>query len=542
MINITRELLKQYYGFHDESINADDRSLSIHKCIPNISVCEEENIGKDIILNENEKILIKEEDVQSDTDHDKQGSTDLHAHNFCALDTKEKEDKNIISKSYTSLESYFVNNVVDNDISLNTALYEDNTKVSHSVSDELCTNELCPMSADDCLDTASDISSVVVQEAPRRTKKHYADFPPIPNKAPIYNSMFVDLSDAKLLVIPDNVLQKFSGIRMLYLENNTISEIPDKLFPSLQNLEWLDIRNNQLQCLPKNIKSHPSLHTLLLQGNRIQILPLELCSVPKLKNLQVANNPLIMPPKDVIALGCSNILNFLKSEWNKLNPNEVIIPVKETKLKSLTVLTNESVNKKEQNVSQIVNCYSCNDIPNKFNKISVIGKRKAYKPNNGCDSKGLNIDKQRQLLWINEITDILNKEASALQKIKDKIAIQGWRDDRSSFHKSMNKAAKRGEGDIPYAIDTANDLSILSILKAKNKLRRSKATFVPPSNINDEIIKLLDSLNEINRNDDITNMTPTSKQKFLSDKIKKVCMLQHEIRHLQRYNDITAIP
>lgn len=64
---------------------------------------------------------------------------------------------------------------------------------------------------------------------------------------------------------------------MLYLENNALAEIPEELFPSLQNLEWLDVRNNQLKSLPKNIKSHSSLHTLLLQGNKIQVLPLELC-------------------------------------------------------------------------------------------------------------------------------------------------------------------------------------------------------------------------------------------------------------------------
>lgn len=51
--------------------------------------------------------------------------------------------------------------------------------------------------------------------------------------------------------------------------------------------------------------------------------------VPKLKNLQVAHNPLTMPPENIVALGCSNILSFLKNEWNKLHPDEVgIIPVK----------------------------------------------------------------------------------------------------------------------------------------------------------------------------------------------------------------------
>ncbi|XP_035734482.1 probable serine/threonine-protein kinase qkgA [Vespa mandarinia] len=361
----------------------------------------------------------------------------------------------------------------------------------------------------------------------------------------IYNSTFVDLSNAKLTVFPNNIMQHFSRIRMLYLENNALSEIPEEIFPSLQNLEWLDVRNNQLKTLPKSIKSHSSLHTLLLQGNKIQVLPLELCMVPKLKNLQVARNPLTMPPANIVALGCSNILSFLKSEWNRLHPDEVgIIPVKEAKPKSLTVLNNETINKKKSDILKVVNCYSCSDISNKFNKMSMTEKRKAYKPSNRCKSKGTNLVKQNQLSWIDEITDMLNKEAYVLQKMKNKVALQEWRDDKSSFSKSMEKATKRREDDIPFAIDNVDDLYIS---KAEDKLndktnlqRRNKAIFVSPTNINKKIIELLDSLATINT-DGITSMTPTSKQKSLNDTIKKICFLQKEIHHLQRHN-ITTMP
>lgn len=44
--------------------------------------------------------------------------------------------------------------------------------------------------------------------------------------------------------------------------------------------------------------------------------------VSKLKTLNVADNPITVPPKDVIALGCSSILSYLQSEWKKLHPNE----------------------------------------------------------------------------------------------------------------------------------------------------------------------------------------------------------------------------
>lgn len=58
MINITRELLEQYYGFHNESNN--DRSLSIHKCFNNRDDYEKENIEEEMILNETEEIVTKD--------------------------------------------------------------------------------------------------------------------------------------------------------------------------------------------------------------------------------------------------------------------------------------------------------------------------------------------------------------------------------------------------------------------------------------------------------------------------------------------------
>lgn len=58
MINITRELLEQYYGFHNESNN--DRSLSIHQCVNNRNDYEKENIDERTILNETEEIITRD--------------------------------------------------------------------------------------------------------------------------------------------------------------------------------------------------------------------------------------------------------------------------------------------------------------------------------------------------------------------------------------------------------------------------------------------------------------------------------------------------
>lgn len=46
--------------------------------------------------------------------------------------------------------------------------------------------------------------------------------------------------------------------------------------------------------------------------------------VSKLKILNILHNPIVTPPKDIIALGCSSILNYLRIEWNKLHPDEPV--------------------------------------------------------------------------------------------------------------------------------------------------------------------------------------------------------------------------
>ena len=65
-------------------------------------------------------------------------------------------------------------------------------------------------------------------------------------------------------------------LQCLYLEGNHIEELDELFFPSLQSLQWLDLRNNRLCTLPKTIAHHPNLQVLLLQENKIETLPLEL--------------------------------------------------------------------------------------------------------------------------------------------------------------------------------------------------------------------------------------------------------------------------
>lgn len=104
-------------------------------------------------------------------------------------------------------------------------------------------------------------------------------------------------------------------LQMIFLQNNKIQMLPDDFFHSFLNLNWLDLRGNQLECIPLTIKNHPSITHLLLQDNKISSLPNELGTVLTLKVLQLSGNPLVYPPKAIINLGTNKILKYLYNQF-----------------------------------------------------------------------------------------------------------------------------------------------------------------------------------------------------------------------------------
>ncbi|KAK3554142.1 hypothetical protein QTP70_019074, partial [Hemibagrus guttatus] len=98
----------------------------------------------------------------------------------------------------------------------------------------------------------------------------------------------------------------------LYLEGNELSSLPDNLFSRLPHLLWLDLRNNQLICLPADIGQHRCLKTLLLEGNLITELPVELGNTITLRALSLRNCPISFPPQEVLQQGLAHILQFLR--------------------------------------------------------------------------------------------------------------------------------------------------------------------------------------------------------------------------------------
>ena len=58
-----------------------------------------------------------------------------------------------------------------------------------------------------------------------------------------------------------------------------MKELPENIFLMLSNLEWLDVRNNQLGFLP-NLNSHQKIRTILAEHNNIEQLPEDLHTAP----------------------------------------------------------------------------------------------------------------------------------------------------------------------------------------------------------------------------------------------------------------------
>ncbi|KAM6956180.1 leucine-rich repeat-containing protein 27-like [Aplochiton taeniatus] len=120
------------------------------------------------------------------------------------------------------------------------------------------------------------------------------------------------LSRKGLREVVDCVL-KNTILKNLYLEGNQISSLPDSLFTSLPNLEWLDLRYNQITSLPAEIGLHRCLKTLLLEGNPIAELPLQLGNVLTLNALSLRHCPVTFPPQEIVQKGLQCILQYLRS-------------------------------------------------------------------------------------------------------------------------------------------------------------------------------------------------------------------------------------
>jgi len=132
----------------------------------------------------------------------------------------------------------------------------------------------------------------------------------------------LDLNRNEVQQIPQGLdVLDLSHLKYLYLEGNTICLLPGDFFTCLHSLEWLDLRNNKVQEIPRNVGEHKNLKTLLLGRNRLTFLPNELGFIRTLTGLNLSNNPLKDPPQFVINRGVHAIKHYLLAKLG-LNPED----------------------------------------------------------------------------------------------------------------------------------------------------------------------------------------------------------------------------
>jgi Leucine-rich repeat (LRR) protein len=110
-------------------------------------------------------------------------------------------------------------------------------------------------------------------------------------------------------------LSSFSSLHVLSLTNNQICTIPPDLCKSLAELEWIDLSNNFIKKIPKEIQFLKRLREFLLNHNQICELPEnEILQLKDLKNLELYENPIKKPPESLMSLQQKEILKLGKPE------------------------------------------------------------------------------------------------------------------------------------------------------------------------------------------------------------------------------------
>ncbi|XP_055551073.1 leucine-rich repeat and calponin homology domain-containing protein isoform X2 [Wyeomyia smithii] len=121
------------------------------------------------------------------------------------------------------------------------------------------------------------------------------DFPKAAGKYNLSDTVIADLSRNRFCELPEDITS-LAFLERLLVFHNTIRSIPDTI-RGLHSLTYLDLRNNQLSVLPREICFLP-LQVLLVSNNRLVTLPDELGRMEELTELDAACNQIThLPPR-----------------------------------------------------------------------------------------------------------------------------------------------------------------------------------------------------------------------------------------------------
>nr|XP_006823254.1 PREDICTED: uncharacterized protein LOC100370876 [Saccoglossus kowalevskii] len=133
----------------------------------------------------------------------------------------------------------------------------------------------------------------------------------IPSVDSLLELTVLDISDNKLQKIPKQI-RILKNLKELYLSNNEIKTVPCEI-THLTELHELDISNNELEHLPPEIDNMTNLQSLYIQRNRLMELPRTIVHIDNLKYIDASGNSSMRePPADVCDLGINKIIEY----WN----------------------------------------------------------------------------------------------------------------------------------------------------------------------------------------------------------------------------------
>ncbi|PAA76358.1 hypothetical protein BOX15_Mlig007814g3 [Macrostomum lignano] len=145
----------------------------------------------------------------------------------------------------------------------------------------------------------------------------------------------LDLSNNRLVCLPDNLLTDLLQLEVLNLSNNQLESLP-RLGP-LSHLLDMYLSNNRLTALPDGI-DRPELSSLLsirANNNSIEALPPSLSRLPCLRVLDLENNRVTELPADVS--GCAK-LRELNLKGNKIADRRLKKMLEDDKVQCASVL------------------------------------------------------------------------------------------------------------------------------------------------------------------------------------------------------------
>ena len=106
----------------------------------------------------------------------------------------------------------------------------------------------------------------------------------------------LDLSNNKLTSLPREI-SSLNGLRTLILDSNNLSKLPIDL-KHCESLKTLSVRNNQLASLNKSLSELTNLESLDVFNNKLRAIPDDLVKLTKVR-IHANRNPIETYPKGV---------------------------------------------------------------------------------------------------------------------------------------------------------------------------------------------------------------------------------------------------